>query len=114
MDCLYCGEQLSLLNSQEAENGYHEECFKQSSNPKNMILSNEGTEEFILENVEDFLDEESNKIDKQEFDLKINSIPVTTTSSFIKYEVAEAIDVVSAECVFGMNILEMYLQVLEI
>ena len=104
MDCLYCGEQLSLLNSQEAENGYHEECFKQSSNPKNMILSNEGTEEFILENVEDFLDEESNKIDKQEFDLKINSIPVTTTSSFIKYEVAEEIDVVSAECVFGMNI----------
>ena len=39
-----------------------------------------------------------------ELQLKIDSIKLTTTPSYPNYEVEEVLDVITSECVFGMNI----------
>ena len=50
------------------------------------------------------MDRNEAKIRHDELQLKIDSIKLTTTPSYPNYEVEEVLDVITSECVFGMNI----------
>ena len=81
--CRYCNEPLS---SEEFWEGAHKECMLKQQNQN--------------------LNDEEKKAIKERAERKasIESIKTTTAFSFAQYEIQTELKVITAECVFGMNI----------
>ena len=56
----------------------------------------------LIEENQGYLEPDSYEIEKR--DKEIEKIPLTTTLEFPEYEIEKTLEIITAECVFGMNI----------
>ena len=85
--CGLCGAEYDNFGRRPDEN-YCDNCLAkgQEINEQREIERNEGKKKF------------------DELQEKINQIKLTTTPTYANYEIEEVLDVITSECVFGMNI----------
>ncbi len=85
MRCSYCGEPLSSSEPGEIWNGFHQACFDENGKIERRDLT-------------------ETELKTQKRNEEIEKIPLTTTLEFPEYEIEKTLEIITAECVFGMNI----------
>jgi uncharacterized protein YbjQ (UPF0145 family) len=83
MKCVYCDKTLS---ASEIWDGFHEAC---AVDENGKVKRRDLTEA---------------EVKTQKRDEAIEKIPLTTTLEFPEYEIQNTLEIITAECVFGMNI----------